>query len=119
MTCKTVSILFRLDPVQYRLVPHIGYGVFLILYAVVFAGSAAWMPLTYAMLRDPSMAIWIVIRVTLGVVALGSLGLLFALLRGGQKYPSGWYRLSVLGGVLFCWQTAVLDAIVWPYFFTL
>ena len=55
----------------------------------------------------------------LAVVAVASLGLLALFLRSGQREPVTWYRLSVAGLVLFCWQTVVPDGIVWPFYFPL
>jgi hypothetical protein len=115
----TLFILLRLDPSRVRFAAPLGYGVFVALYALVLAGSAAWMPLTYRMIEDPSHITWIAIRVTLGIVALASISLLLALLRLDQRQPAAWYRLAVAGSLLFCWQTVVLDAIVWPHYFLL
>ena len=115
----TLFILFGIEPSRVRLVARLGYGVFVVLYVLVLSGSAAWMPLTYCMIEVPSHVTWIAIRVTLGVVAAASLGLLLAMLRIDQRQPALWYRLAVGGCVLFCWQTVILDAVVWPHYFPL
>ncbi len=115
----TLFILFRVRPDSVRFPANRGYGVFTLSYALVLAGSAAWSPLTYAMLQSPSAPIWLAIRVTLGVVAAASLGLLGALFALKQRESATWYRLAVIGCLLFCWQTVVLDAVLWPYYFPL
>ncbi len=61
--------------------------------------------------------LWTAILVALSVVALASLGILYGLLQIEDHQPVWWYRLAVAGCVLFCWQTVVLDAIVWTYYF--
>lgn len=113
----TLFILLRVDPARFRFVGGQGYGAFLVLYALVLGASAAWMSLTYAMLENPSAALWTAIVIVLGIVAVGSLGILYGVLRIRHRQPVWWYRLAVVGCVLFCWQTVVLDAIVWTYYF--
>jgi hypothetical protein len=115
----TLFILLRVRPDSVRFPANGGYGAFTLLYALVLAGSAAWSPLTYAMLESPSATMWLAIRVTLGVVAGASLGLLATLLALKQRESATWCRLAVMGCLLFCWQTVVLDAILWPYYFPL
>ncbi len=113
----TLFILLRVDPARFRFLGGSGYGAFLVLYALMLGASAAWMPLTYAMLEAPSAMLWTAILVALSVVALASLGILYGLLQIEDHQPVWWYRLAVAGCVLFCWQTVVLDAIVWTYYF--
>jgi hypothetical protein len=115
----TLFVVLRLDPQRVRFGSHLGYGLVLLLYGLVLAGSAAWTPLTYMMLESPSPLVWVAIRVVLGVVAAASLGLLVVFLTLEQREPAVWYRLSIAGLALFCWQTVVLDALVWPHFFPL
>lgn len=113
----TWFVLMRLDPGRVRFGTRLGYELLIFLYALILAGSAAWTPLTYLMLESPSPLVWHAILVALGVVAVASLGLLFAFLKLKQREPVAWYRLSLAGLALFCWQTVVLDALVWSYFF--
>ncbi|MFC2008494.1 hypothetical protein ACFLUT_00360 [Chloroflexota bacterium] len=115
----TTFFLLRVDARSALIAGRFGYGLAVLSYAAILVGSAAWMPLTYATIEAPSVGIWVAIRVVLGIVALGGLGLLFALLTLNQKTPPRWHRLAILGSVFFCWQTVVLDALVWPYYFPL
>ena len=80
-------VVFRLDPARVRVASRFGPGVFPVLYALILAPSALWMPLTFEMLAAPSAALWIAIRLTLFAVGLGSLGLLFAI-AGARPCPS-------------------------------
>jgi hypothetical protein len=114
----TPYILLRLDPARTRIAGRFGYRSFTLLYALVLLPSAAWLPLTVQMLASPSAALWGAIRVDLALVGLGSLGLLAALLALGAGAPRG-RALAVLGLLPFCLQTAVLDGLVWPHFFSL
>ncbi|MBN1153073.1 MAG: hypothetical protein JXA58_07675 [Dehalococcoidia bacterium] len=115
----TSFILLKAEPSWFRRRPDGGYCVFVALYALVLVASAAWMPLTYRMIEAPSGELWLAIRIVLGGVAVSALGLLLALLKSEQRQPRRWYRAALVGCVLFCWQTVVLDAIVWPYYFPL
>ncbi len=70
------------------------------------------------MLEQPSEALWVVIRAVLALTGLASLALLAALLTLTPR-PGGWsYRLAVLGAVFFSLQTAILDTLVWPIYFS-
>lgn len=113
----TTFFLLRLDARSASIAGRFGYGLVLVSYTAVLVGSAAWMPLTYAMIETPTVGAWVAIRLVLGVVALGGFGLAFSLFTLNQKTPVRWHRLAILGSLFFCWQTAVLDAIVWTHFF--
>lgn len=115
----TTFFLLRVEARCASIAGRFGYGLVTFSYVVILVGSAAWMPLTYGMIAAPSMWIWVAIRAVLGLVAIGGLGLLLALLALNQKTPARWHRFAVLGAVFFCWQTVVLDALVWPYYFPL
>jgi hypothetical protein len=52
-------------------------------------------------------------------VGIGSLGLLAGLVAVRPSPPSLAHKLAVVGSLAFCFQTAVLDAAVWPAFFLL
>lgn len=110
-------IFFRVDAGRARIARKLGYGVFHTLYCGVLVFSALWMPLTFAMLEQPSLALWYAIRVTLAIVGIASLGILASLLTLRPREPGMAYGAAVLGSVAFCIQTALLDAVVWPAFF--
>lgn len=88
-----------------------------ILYAMVLFPSALWLPLTFEMVADPSIALWWAIRGVLFCVGVGALGLLAWLVRVALARPGALAWAAVAGCVAFCFQTAVLDALVWPVFF--
>jgi hypothetical protein len=113
----TTFLLFRVSPDRLRIGGRLGYGWFNVLYALILFPSALWMPLTFRMVDQPSPALWAAIRLVLALVGLGSLGLLAALLRLTPRQPEVAHRLAVGGAILFCVQTALLDAVVWPAFF--
>jgi hypothetical protein len=69
------------------------------------------------MIQDPSAGLWYAIRATLAVVGVGSLMLVTALLWVQPNTPKVAYRLAVVGSIAFAFQTAVLDALVWPAYF--
>jgi len=109
--------VFRLRPAQVKIADRFDYRSFQLIYAMILVPSALWMPLTFAMIQDPSAGLWFAIRATLTVVGIGSLLLVAALLRLEPSAPKVAHRLAVLGSVAFAFQTAVLDAMVWPAYF--
>jgi len=76
-----------------------------------------WLPLTSAMIQEPSSLLWLCIRLVLALVGLSGVALLLALLSLRQRQPATAYWLAVAGAVAFCIQTAVLDLFVWTAFF--
>lgn len=112
----TSYIAFRLPPERIRIAGRFGFGLFLVLYALVLFPSAIWLPLTERMIAQPSAWLWAAVRVDLACVGLGSLGLLAALLGLGSAAPRG-RALAIAGLLPFVLQTAVLDALVWPALF--
>jgi len=113
----TYFLLYRLKPGMSDS-GRFGLGTFNALYAMILLPSALWMPLTFAMLESPSDGVWWAIRLTLAAVGIGSLGLLAGLVVVRPRSPSLAHRLAVAGSVAFCCQTAILDAVVWPAYFS-
>ena len=113
----TTFLLFRLNPDEARIARRFRFGLFNILYALILVPSAMWMPLTLRMLKQPTAGLWLTIRLVLAAVALGSLGLLGALLSLRPRQPRWAYRLAVAGSVTFSIQTVLLDAVVWTAYF--
>lgn len=114
----TSYVLMRLDPDEVR-VGRLGYGLFLALYALVLIPSALWMPLTFVMIGSPSPLLWAAIRLDLALVALGTIGLLAALVLVRPRDRGVWWALAMGGAILFFNQTVLLDALVWPAFYPL
>jgi hypothetical protein len=113
----TPLIAFRLDPKAARVYRRLGYAAFNLLYAAILIPSALWLPLTLLAADRPGPgSLWLV-RLDLAVVALGSLGGLGALLTLRPRPPRLAYRLAIAGCLAFCFQTVVLDAIVWSVYF--
>jgi hypothetical protein len=113
----TTFILFRVDPRRQRAGSFPGFGVFTLLYALILIPSALWLPLTFAYMERPSDLLWWTIRAVLFLVGLGSVGLFPALAAFRPEKQGLAFALALMGLSFFCWQTAVLDAVVWPYFF--
>ncbi len=114
----TYYIFFRLDAETAR-IAGFGFVLFNLLYMLVLVPSAVWMPLTFRMIAGPSYPLWVAIRAVLALVGVGSLGILAALLLVAPKPHGLSYILAVAGCVAFCFQTAVLDALVWTAYFPL
>ena len=115
----TFFVLFRIEPRAVRISRRIGYAGFLWLYALILIPSALWMPLTFALLAAPSPGWWTAIRGVLAAVGIGSLGFVLAIRNAAPANATTARRLALLGALAFTFQTAVLDALVWPAYFPL
>jgi hypothetical protein len=113
----TGAVLLGLDAARARVAGRFGYGLFVLLYALILIPSALWMPLTFQMIEAPSPLVWAAIRAALALVGLGSLGVLAALAAVRPGPPRMLRGLALVGAAAFCLQTALLDALVWPAFF--
>jgi hypothetical protein len=113
----TYFLLFPADPDRVRIASRFGYGLFHGLYLIILIPSALWLPLTSAMVQQPSSFLWLGIRLVLALVGVGSVGLLLALVALRPRQPTRAYWLAVAGSVAFCFQTAVLDLFVWTSLF--
>jgi hypothetical protein len=63
------------------------------------------------------LQVFYIVHPDLGIVALGSAGLLAATLTLQPKQPRPAYLLALLGLLPFSFQTIILDAIAWPAYF--
>jgi hypothetical protein len=111
-------VIFRhVDPEDARIGRRRALPALNALYVAILLPSALWMPLTFSMLANPGQMLWTGIRLALFVVGGASIGLLAALLRLRPRPPGAAYGVAVAGSVAFLFQTAVLDALIWPMFF--
>ncbi len=110
-------ILFRVDPDEALIARRCRYRLFHLLYGMILLPSILWMPLSFAMLHEPSFGLWIAIRIVLAVVGFGSIGISAAIFLVQPRRDSWAFRLAVIGSIAFCVQTAILDALVWTAFF--
>ena len=110
-------IIFRLDPVTTLIAGKTGYSLLTVLFVLILAASALWMPLTYIYIGHPTAALWIGILIVLLIVGLSSCILVWALLNL-KNGPEGFtYWLAVAGAVYFAFHTLVLDGLTWPVLF--
>ena len=86
-------------------------------YTLILIPSALWLPLTVAVLQHPEQWLWWLVRLDLFAVGIGGLLLLPNILKTAA--PSGLKALVMFALLFFCLQTAVLDALIWPYYFEL
>lgn len=115
----TAFLLFAVDAGAVRVAGRFGYRLFTWLYVLVLAPSAAWMPLTFAMIDAPSSWTWVALRLVLAVVGAASAGILVSLVYLSPRSAPAVRGAAVAGSILFCFQTLVLDAMVWTAFFPL
>jgi len=112
----TYFVLLRVDT-RVRIGDSLGYRAFPWIYAGILAPSALWMPLTFLMFEEPGWALWIAIRVVLGLVGVSSLALIWAIASVKPADPLWARGLALLGALAFAVQTALLDALVWTHYF--
>ncbi len=112
----TYYIMFKLDPDAVS-VDGIGYWIFSLIYLLILVPSALWMPFTFRMIENPSAGTWIIIRAVLAIVGIASIFMLAAILRASPRAEGASFVLAIIGCAVFCFQTAVLDAIVWTGYF--
>jgi len=110
------ELVVRADAEDVRFGPF-GFGLLNVLYTLIMATAASWMPLTFAYFEHPSNALWLAIRAGLFGVGAGSVGLTIALFTMTPRPRGIGGILALLGLLFFCLQTAFLDAFVWPQFF--
>jgi hypothetical protein len=114
----TYFLFFRVEPDEARVADRFNLRLFNALYVLILLPSAFWMPLTFSMLADPHEGLWMLIRLVLALVGIGSVAMVAALLALQPREPRTPYLLAVMGSVAFSIQTALLDALIWPAYFT-
>ena len=90
-----------------------------LLYAGFLIPSALWISMTFAMIGNPSVLLWIGIRTILFTVGFSSIGLFLAFFFSNFEKSSWLFYAGIAGLIPFSIQTMVLDAIIWPYYFPL
>jgi hypothetical protein len=108
--------LLRANEPEIKIFGRYSFGFFNILYPVILIPSALWMPLTFLAIEKASPILASLVKADLAMVAAGSLALFYTILKIRLSFSS-WYLFPVLASVGFCFQTVILDAIVWAYFF--
>lgn len=113
----TYLLAFRVDPSNARIAVRFGFDAFNVLYFLIMAPSALWMPLTFAMIAQPTAGLWIIIRIVLALVGGASIALIAALLTLQPRPTGPLYAAAIVGAIAFSVQTALLDALVWPAYY--
>ena len=85
-------------------------------YAAILIPSALWLPLTAIHLDGEGAILWGSIRLVLLLVGLGSTGIVWLAWRLGRvRGGASWSAL--VGSLPFWFQTAILDAVIWPAYY--
>jgi len=69
------------------------------------------------MIINPSVFLWIGIRIILFTVGFSSIGLLAAFFYSDFDKSSWLFYAGIAGLIPFSIQTMILDAIIWPHYF--
>jgi hypothetical protein len=110
-------ILFRINPKETTIGGHLSYSIFYVIFFLMLAPSALWMPLTNMYVLNQASGTWFAVRTVLFIVGLASIGLFVVLLTLQPKNHGLGYWSAVGGSVYFAFHTFVLDALVWAYLF--
>ncbi len=113
----TFHVLFRVDPERSKVAGRFPASIYYWIYIFILLPSALRMPLTFSYIEAPSAGLWFAIRRVIFLVGLAPAMLIDALAttRPGGGKPSK--VLAIIDSVLFTFQTLVLDALVWSWFF--
>ena len=87
-------------------------------YAGLLVASAAWMPMSLVAVEQADPGWWTWIQLDLAVTAIASVTL-WAHFWFRARWDGGRWWAALVGWTLLCWQTVVLDAVVWPRFFVI
>lgn len=113
----TGLLVLASDEARFRAEASLPYApTVLSLYALVLVASALWLPLTSVMIASPGTLLWLAIRIDLALVGLGALGILMVCVRIARARGGVLAWSAVVGALPFVLQTAVLDALIWPYY---
>ncbi|MGD9143184.1 MAG: hypothetical protein PVG61_04990 [Dehalococcoidia bacterium] len=105
-------ILFRLSPSEVSIASTFGFSLFFAIFILILLPSALWMPLTNLYVGAPATGTWVMVRIILALVGIGSIALVWALLSLPAREGIA-YWLAVAGSGYFAFHTAILDAVVW------
>ncbi len=89
-----------------------------LLLVLVLLPSALWMPLAFEYLDARSAGLWWTMRAGLLITGLASAALVHAVASVRARQGSRARKLALGGTLAFTFQTLVLDALVWPRFFS-
>ena len=96
----------------------VGFQVMFLTYAALLMASALWLPLTALYGSTPAWPLWLLIRVVLLIVGVAASLLAMMLARLARSGPATTW-LAVAAFFFFWLQTMVLDALVWPYYYSI
>ena len=88
-----------------------------VIYAVLLGAAALWLPLMIEVIELKKKIYWILTRISLALVGFCSILLLSMMIF--STYYGTFFVLSIIALIIFTIHTIVLDAILWPHFFTL
>lgn len=96
----------------------VGFQSLFLTYAALLMASALWLPLTALYGTSPVWPLWILIRLALLIVGFAASVLAWMLARLARSGPAA-TSLAVAAFFFFWLQTMVLDALVWPYYYSI
>lgn len=84
--------------------------------AVILFCSTLWMPLSFALLDASNLDLWWCIRAVLFGTGAGAILIAHQLYKYAEN-RNVFLTVALSGYFFFCLQTALLDALIWPYYF--
>lgn len=109
-------LVTRVDPRTERL-GTVGFSGLTAAFAVLLLASTLWMPLSLAAFDAQAPWLWTWIQVDLAATGGASLAIGWGLWR--LREAGAAWKMAAVGWAFLCWQTVVLDCLVWPRFFVI
>lgn len=106
-------LFFRIDPATIQVAGNLNFWAFIVIYTLILLPSAFWMPLTFNVLASRNTSAWFAVRAVLFMAGFASLALTVALLTLQPRIWDTAYWLAVVGSILFCVQTLIMDSFIW------
>ncbi len=113
----TYFLLRNIDLDEGSFAGDLGYNAIAAAYLLILLPSSMWLPLTLRMLQAPSSLLWLLIRVDLSLVALGTITLIVAAATYRPVTSEKMRVAALIGLAFFALQTVILDGVIWPALF--
>ncbi len=124
MFIAAISYFAFLYQTAFRMVPQntlfpfgLPFETLIFVYVIILLPSSLWMSLTFNYISAPSEFSWLLTRLVLAAVGLGSLTLFGLLASLHALAPNQAFWPGTVGAFFFSFHTLILDAVVWPIYF--
>ena len=93
--------------------------VFSVLYFIFLLSASLWMPLSFQALDSNDPGLFPAIQAVLAITGIAALAIIVALTRLKKPASTSLYKAALAGSCFLFIQCGILDALIWPRFFTI